>query len=93
MRSDRAMQRKAYLAELARDYNAAGVIINQMKFCEYWSYEKIIAATVLTEDHGIPTMTIERDYSLTSAGQLRTRIQAFTESLEIKEIQRGEING
>ena len=90
MHYDRSYARKAYLAQLAKEYKAAGIIVNQMKFCEYWSYEKILATDILTKDFGIPTIGIEREYSLSSAGQLRTRIQAFIESLEIKELHGGE---
>ena len=38
----------------------------------------------------IPCIGIEREYTLAGAGQLRTRIQAFVESLEIKNIQGGK---
>ena len=34
-----------------------------------------------------PTCQIETDYTNGSSGQLRTRFQAFVESLEIKRIQ------
>ena len=43
----------------------------------------------LQEELGIPTVGIEKEYTLAGAGQLRTRIQAFVESLEIKHIQGG----
>ena len=35
----------------------------------------------------LPVCQIERDYTTAAAGQLRTRFQAFVESLEIKRIQ------
>ena len=34
----------------------------------------------------IPSCTIEKEYAIGSVGQLRTRFQAFVESLEIKKI-------
>ena len=34
--------------------------------------------------------TIEKEYTLGSVGQLRTRFQAFVESIEIKKIQEGK---
>ena len=45
----------------------------------------------LQEELGIPTVGIEKEYTLAGAGQLRTRIQAFVESLEIKHIQGGKL--
>ena len=35
----------------------------------------------------LPVCQIERDYTCAASGQLRTRFQAFVESLEIKRIQ------
>ena len=87
MNRGKADGRKEYIRELVREYKADGVIYNQMKFCEFWSYERVLGVHVLSEEMGIPTIGIERDYTLASAGQLRTRFQAFIESLEIKSIQ------
>lgn len=42
----------------------------------------------MTEERGIPTLSIDRPYMSRTSGQLRTRVQAFVESLEIKKIQR-----
>lgn len=90
MNRGKADERKEYIRELVREYKADGVIYNQMKFCEFWSYERVLGVHVLSEEMGIPTIGIERDYTLASAGQLRTRFQAFIESLEIKSIQGGK---
>ena len=90
MARDRADQRKAYVKELVDEYSADGVIYNQMKFCEFWSYERVLGVNVLRDEYGVPTIGIEREYTLSGAGQLRTRFQAFIESLEIKEIQGGK---
>ena len=90
MNRGKADGRKEYIRELVREYKADGVIYNQMKFCEFWSYERVLGVHVLSEEMGIPNIGIERDYTLASAGQLRTRFQAFIESLEIKSIQGGK---
>ena len=68
------------------EFHADGVIYENMKFCEFWSYEKVLASHILTEEMGVPCCTIEKEYALGSVGQLRTRFQAFVESLEIKKI-------
>ncbi len=81
-------ERKDYLANLVKEYKADGIIIEQMKFCEYWSYERTIDTIVLPRDHGIPVCSIEKEYVNTAIGQLRTRFQAFIESIEIKKIQK-----
>ena len=79
-------QRHQELRRLVREYRADGVIYESMKFCEFWSYEKVLASHVLQQEMGIPCCTIEKEYNLGSVGQLRTRFQAFVESLEIKKI-------
>lgn len=79
-------QRHEEIKRLASEFSADGVIYESMKFCEFWSYEKVLASHVLTNEFGVPCCTIEKEYALGSVGQLRTRFQAFVESLEIKKI-------
>ena len=83
-------ERKQYLADLAKEYGADGIIVESNKFCEYWSYERTIDTIVLTRDFGIPVCSIEKEYINSASGQLRTRFQAFVESIEIKKIQEGK---
>ena len=79
------------LRRLAEDYGADGIIYESMKFCEFWSYEKVLASHVLQQEMGVPCCTIEKEYTLGSVGQLRTRFQAFVESLEIKKLGHKEV--
>ena len=79
-------QRTSEVQRLVKEFRADGVIYENMKFCEFWSYEKVLASHIMIEEHGIPCATIEKEYALGSVGQLRTRFQAFVESLEIKKI-------
>ncbi len=79
-RYDRAKQ-------LAEYFHADGVIYEQMKFCTYWSFERTLASHVLQNEYGIPSLSIDRPYRSGTSGQLRTRVQAFVESLEIKMIK------
>ena len=79
-------QRHEQLKHLVEEYSADGIIYENMKFCEFWSYEKVLASHILYEECGVPCATIEKEYALGSVGQLRTRFQAFVESLEIKKI-------
>ena len=82
--------RKQQLADIARDYGADGLIVASNKFCEYWSYERTMDALILPRDFGIPTCSIEKEYVNSASGQLRTRFQAFIESVEIKKLQKRE---
>ena len=91
MERARSDGRRTYIRDLCREYSADGVLYEQMKFCEFWSYERVLGVHILQEELGIPTVGIEKEYTLAGAGQLRTRIQAFVESLEIKHIQGGKL--
>ena len=90
MSHDKVVGRKEYVRQLVNDYNADGVIYEQLKFCEYWGYERALASHIVSNDYGIPTVTVDRQYTANASGQLRTRIQAFVESLEIKKIQKAQ---
>ena len=90
MPQDEMRARKKRIAELAKEYHADGVIVASNKFCEYWSYERVIDTVVLPRDFGLPVCSIEKEYINSASGQLRTRFQAFVESVEIKKIQEGK---
>ena len=90
MSGDKIDQRHTELKRLVEEFKADGIVYESMKFCEFWSYEKVLASHVLQTEMGIPCCTIEKEYALGSVGQLRTRFQAFVESLEIKKIQAKE---
>jgi len=87
MPQDEMRGRKKYLADIVKEYNADGLIVASNKFCEYWSYERTMDALILPRDYDIPTCSIEKEYVNASTGQLRTRFQAFVESVEIKKLQ------
>lgn len=83
-------QRHTEVERLVKEFNADGVIFENMKFCEFWSYEKVLASNIFANELHIPCCTIEKEYVMGAVGQLRTRFQAFIESLEIKNIQGGK---
>ena len=86
--------RREYVNKLAKEYNADGIIYEQVKFCDPWAYERMLGSHILHDDYGYQVLSIDRPYNAAaSSGQLRTRIQAFIESLEIKKIQEGKNHG
>lgn len=90
MNMEKVYGRKAYVAELAKEYNADGIIYEQVKFCDPWAYERLLGSTMLRDDYGYPVLSVDRPYNVSSSvGQMRTRVQAFVESVEIKKIQGG----
>ena len=89
MNRKKMLGRRSYVDELAKEYQADGIIYEQVKFCDPWAYERMIGSHVLHDDYGYPVLSIDRPYNASGAGQLRTRIQAFVESIEIKKIHGG----
>ena len=90
MSREKVHGRRDYVKRLVEEYKADGVIYEQIKFCEFWGYERALASHIITNDFGIPSVTVDRQYTASASGQLRTRIQAFVESLEIKKIQKAK---
>ena len=91
MNKEKQVQRRSYLKQLVNDYDADGILYLQMKFCEFWSYERVMGVHDMNEVEGIPCIGVEKEYTMASAGQLRTRFQAFVESIEIKKLQGGKM--
>jgi len=88
MSDEKVQQRRDTADRISREYGADGIIYEQMKFCDFWAFERPLASHILAEEYGWPVLSIDRPYNARSSGQLRTRFQAFVEALEIKRIQK-----
>ncbi|MBI9076193.1 MAG: 2-hydroxyacyl-CoA dehydratase [Desulfatibacillum sp.] len=73
-------QREEELLEAVKEYRAEGVVLQTMKFCDTWGVESGLLTKSLRKA-GIPVLNLEREYTMSSEGQLQTRIQAFLESM------------
>jgi benzoyl-CoA reductase/2-hydroxyglutaryl-CoA dehydratase subunit BcrC/BadD/HgdB len=83
--------RKQYVSDIAKEYKADGIIYEQNKFCDPWAYERMMGSVMLRDNYGFPVLSVDRPYNIESgAGQMRTRVQAFVESIEIKKLQGGK---
>ena len=91
MNMEKVYGRKQYVNDIAKEYGADGIVYQQVKFCDPWAYERLMGTTMLHDDYGFPVLSLDRPYNVSSSiGQVRTRIQAFVESIEIKRIQGGD---
>lgn len=93
MSEEKITQRRTTIDRLAKDYHADGIIFEQMKYCDFWAFERPLASHILEEEYGWPVLSIDRSYNVRGSGQLRTRFQAFVEALEIKRIQKNRKAG
>ena len=87
---EKVLQRRETSDRLAKEYKAEGIIYEQMKYCDYWGFERALVSHIMHDEYGWPVLSIDRLYNNGNSGQLRTRCQAFVESLEIKRIHKEE---
>lgn len=71
-------QRYGYIKSFVRDWNVNGAIFYIVRYCDTCELEGPDLQDYL-KAMGIPVLMIEDDYSTSTIGQLRTRIQAFLE--------------
>ncbi len=75
-----SIDRKDRLLQLIDDHRVEGVIYHILKGCHPYDVETKNTEKLL-EDKGVPMLKIETDYSPQDVEQLRTRIEAFMETL------------
>jgi benzoyl-CoA reductase/2-hydroxyglutaryl-CoA dehydratase subunit BcrC/BadD/HgdB len=68
------------IIDTVKEYQVDGVVIEIIKFCDLWGVDSMPLVDALRKE-GIPVLKLEREYSLGGEGQLRTRVQAFIESM------------
>lgn len=76
MRMTEATNREEYLNGFLDQID--GILYHTVKFCDNYSYEY----TQLHQEVDKPILTVETDATMQCAGQIRTRVEAFLESLE-----------
>ena len=68
------------IIDTVKEYHVDGVVLEIIKFCDLWGVDAMPLVSAL-RDKGIPVLKLEREYRLGGEGQLRTRVQAFIESM------------
>ncbi len=71
--------------ELFSDPNLKGIIYHTIKFCDYYEMEY----NRVKQDMDVPVLKLETDYTRQSEGQLKTRIEAFAETLSARNAKAG----
>lgn len=69
------------ISTLIDEYKADGVIDVILQACHTYNVESYSVKRHVTENNGIPYISLETDYSQTDIEQLKTRIAAFIEML------------
>jgi benzoyl-CoA reductase/2-hydroxyglutaryl-CoA dehydratase subunit BcrC/BadD/HgdB len=74
-------ERLEFLVQLATDFNVTGVIWYQLMYRESYKLESFYFPDILKRETGLPMLTVESDYEPEETGVLRTRIEAFLETI------------
>ena len=72
--------RLEFVRDMLESFKVDGVVFQRLKFCDLWGGEGYMLRRALREA-GIPVLSLEREYVLSGLGQLKTRVQAFLESI------------
>jgi len=73
-------ERLDHIAALAKELKADGVIHYGLLFCQPYAHEALKVGKAMAAA-GLPYLAIETDYGMEDAGQLKTRVEAFVETL------------
>ena len=80
-----SQKRLDHMFHWIEEYKVDGLIFEVMKFCDLWGWEALKTEQA-AKAYGIPFVKFEREYQLTGEGQMKTRIQAFIESIQNKKL-------
>jgi benzoyl-CoA reductase/2-hydroxyglutaryl-CoA dehydratase subunit BcrC/BadD/HgdB len=72
--------RLLHLRRLLDEYRINGVIYYSLRFCDAYNF-KVGHVRQLVNSLGVPFLHISSDYSNADVGQMRTRVEAFLESI------------
>jgi len=73
-------ERLGFIKTMVRDFKVDGVVFEVMRNCDLWGGEVYYLERGLQEA-GVPTLRLEREYSLSGVGQIKTRVEAFMEMM------------
>ncbi|MCJ7520679.1 MAG: 2-hydroxyacyl-CoA dehydratase family protein [Dehalococcoidia bacterium] len=72
--------RARFVIDMCREFNCDGIVGERLMFCDSWLVEHYMLGQDLKAE-GIPLLKLDREYLTSGIGQLRTRIQAFLETM------------
>lgn len=75
--------RFGHMSRMIKDFKVDGVVLYIYKYCDPFGFE-VPQIKSYIESKGTPVLYLEDEYSMSTIGRLRTRIQAFLELLGSK---------
>ena len=81
------------LKELVRKVRGDGVIFERIIFCDPWGADLHNIMHRVEKEKAFPVLSLTREYNIVPTGQVKTRVQAFVEKLEIARAQKAAVGG
>jgi len=75
-------ERIAFTRKMAEEFRVDGIIGERLQFCDNWLVEHYMTKYDLREHGDIPFLQLDREYMLSGKGQIKTRVQAFLETMD-----------
>jgi len=77
---DNVGERGEFVKQMVKDFKVDGIVFQRIRHCDLWGGQLLYTKKDLKEA-GIPLLSLEREYMMRDVGQVRTRIQAFLETI------------
>ena len=79
--------------QLATTARADGLIFERVMFCDPWGAELHNMMLRAEKEDTLPVLSLSREYNIVPTGQVKTRVQAFVEKIEIAKVQKAAQGG
>ena len=77
-----SVERIDFNKKLAKEYKADGIIYYQLMYRESYDLQHCYFDKFMERDTGLKTLKVESDYDSSEVGPLKTRIEAFMETIK-----------
>jgi benzoyl-CoA reductase/2-hydroxyglutaryl-CoA dehydratase subunit BcrC/BadD/HgdB len=74
-------ERLDFIIKLARDFKVDGIIWYQLMYRSSYDLQSFYFAEILKKELNIPMLKVQSDYDIAEIAPLRTRVEAFIETL------------
>jgi benzoyl-CoA reductase/2-hydroxyglutaryl-CoA dehydratase subunit BcrC/BadD/HgdB len=73
--------RQQRIKDVVKEWRCDGLVGERLIFCQPWGTERV-ATNLEVKESGLPSLWLDREYLPGGMGQIKTRVQAFLESME-----------
>ncbi len=81
------------LKDLYQKVRGDGVLFERIIFCDPWGADLHNIMHRLEKEKTFPLLSLTREYNIVATGQVKTRVQAFLEKIEIAKAQKAASGG